>query len=303
MKFHQTLLARRSYFSFIFWGVILLAIFLFFKIVLGGGEKILLSRTNLLKVDWPTDLEFCGEKVPLDDFYVRESWEKEFLVTLASDYQNILYLKRAPKYFPTIESELKQRGLPDDLKYLAVAESALREDVTSSAGAVGLWQFVPATAEKYGLRVDDAIDERNNFEKSTPAALDYLEFLHEKFSSWTLAAAAYNSGENGLARRIDEQLVDDYYDLYLNDETSRYLFRILAVKEIMRDPEKYGYELDDGDYFAWPKFAVQTVVGPVADLAQFASENATTLRAIKELNPWIVGNSLPSGSFDVKIAR
>ncbi len=303
MKFHPTLLARRSYFSFIFWGVILLAIFLFFKIVLGGGEKILLSRTNLLKVDWPTDLEFCGEKVPLDDFYVRESWEKEFLVTLASDYQNILYLKRAPKYFPAIESELKKRGLPDDLKYLAVAESALREDVASSAGAVGLWQFVPATAEKYGLRVDDAIDERNNFEKSTPAALDYLEFLHEKFGSWTLAAAAYNSGENGLARRIDEQLVDDYYDLYLNDETSRYLFRILAVKEIMRDPEKYGYELDDGDYFAWPKFEVQTVVGPVADLAQFASENATTLRAIKELNPWIVSNSLPSGSFDVKIAR
>lgn len=303
MKFHSTPLARRSYFPFIFWGAVLLAIFLFFKIVLGGGEKILLSRTNLLKVDWPKQLEFCDEKVPLDDFYIREAWEKEFLVSLASDYQNILYLKRAPKYFPEIETELKKRGLPDDLKYLAVAESALREDAASSAGAVGLWQFVPETARNYGLRVDDKIDERNNFEKATPAALDYLEFLHTKFDSWTLAAAAYNSGENGLARRINEQLVNDYYDLYLNDETSRYLFRILAIKEIMQSPEKYGYELDDADYFAWPDFKVQTVNGPIADLAVFATENSTTLRALKELNSWIVGNSLPSGSFDVKIAR
>lgn len=289
--------------ALIFWGVVFLGLFLFFKVFLGGGEKILLSPTKLLKVDWPSSLEFAGEKVPLDDFYVREAWEKEFLVLLASDYQNVLYLKRASKYFPLIESELEKRGLPDDLKYIAVAESALRENVRSSAGALGLWQFIASTGRNYGLRVDGTIDERNNFEKATPAALNYLEFLYEKFDSWTLAAAAYNAGENGLARRIDEQFVSDYYDLYLNDETSRYLFRILAIKEIMSDPEKYGYELDDDSFFVWPDFEVRTVVGPISDLAAFAAENSTTLRALKELNPWIVGSSLPSGSFTLKIAR
>lgn len=302
MRFHTTSLASRSRFPLFFWGILALIVFLFFKIVLGGGEKILLSKTNLIAVEWPASLEFCGEEIPLDDFYIREAWEKEFLVLLASDYQNILYLKRSAKYFPTIEFELEKRGLPDDLKYLAVAESALRESVSSSAGAVGLWQFIASTAKNWGLRVDNIIDERNNFEKSTPAALDYLEFLYAKFDSWTLAAAAYNSGENGLSRRINEQLVESYYDLYLNDETSRYLFRILAIKEIMSDPEKYGYELDDADYFAWPDFEIRTVVGPI-ELAEFASENATTLRAIKELNPWIVGASLPNGSFVIKITN
>ena len=287
-----------------FWklGAILFFVFLVFEIF-SGSKKIILSRTNLTAVEWPRAIEFCGEPVPLDDFYIRESWEKEFLVLLASDYQNILYLKRAPKFFPTIESELTARDLPDDLKYLAVAESALREDVRSSAGAVGIWQFVAGTARDWGLRVDDAIDERNNFEKATPAALDYLQFLHDKFDSWTLAAAAYNSGENGLARRLDEQNVAEYYDLYLNNETSQYLFRILAIKEIMTDPKKYGLEIADETKFAWPDFEVKNVIGPIPDLANFASENRTTLRAVKELNPWVVGENLPSGSFYLKIER
>lgn len=256
-----------------------------------------------MKIDWPSDLEFCGEKIPFDDFYIREAWEKEFLVTLASDFQNILYLKRAPKYFPLIESELARRNLPDDLKYLAVAESALRDDVRSSAGAEGIWQFIPATAQRYGLRVDSEIDERNNFEKATPAALNYLEFLHQKFDSWSLAAAGYNAGENGIKRRLDEQNVVDYHDLYLNEETSRYIFRILAIKEIMNSPKKYGYEISEDGFFDWPELELKTVVGPIGDLADFATENGTTLRAIKELNPWIVGDSLPSGSFKVKIVK
>jgi membrane-bound lytic murein transglycosylase D len=303
MKFHTTPQQRKINFSFVFWIGVLLLAFLFFKIILGGGDKILFSQSKLMKIDWPTDLEFAGEKVPLDDFYIREAWEKEFLVILASDFQNILYLKRAPKYFPLIESELRQRDLPEDLKYLAVAESALREAVRSHAGAEGIWQFIPATGQRYGLRVDSEIDERKNFEKATPAALNYLTFLHDKFDSWTLAAAAYNAGENGIARRLGEQNVGDYYDLYLNDETSRYLFRILAIKEIMQDPEKYGYEVSENAVFAWPELETRTVVGPVDDLADFATENGTTLRALKELNPWIVGDSLPSGSFKVKIAR
>ncbi|MFH1545834.1 MAG: lytic transglycosylase domain-containing protein [Patescibacteria group bacterium] len=288
-------------FKFTLWGFALLAIFLLFRMF--GGEKILLSQSKLIRVDWPTHLEFCGEEVPLEDFYIREAWEREFLIALARDYQNILYLKRAPKYFPLIESELEKRGLPDDLKFLAVAESALIENARSSAGAEGIWQFIPETAQRYGLRVDGEIDERKNFEKATPAALDYLEFLHEKFDSWTLAAAAYNAGENGIARRLDEQMVGDYYDLYLNEETSRYLFRILAIKEIMNSPKKYGYKITENGFFAWPNLELKTVVGPIGDLAAFARENSTTLRALKELNPWIAGDGIPSGSFRVKIPR
>lgn len=303
MKFHTTLPSRKLSPRYIFWGGIIFAIFLVFKIVFGGGEKILFSQSKLMKIDWPQDLEFCGEKVPIEDFYVREAWEKEFLITLASDFQNILYLKRSSKYFPLIESELKKRNLPDDLKYLAVAESALREKVRSSAGAEGIWQFISTTAQQYGLRVDGFVDERNNFEKATPAALTYLEFLYQKFDSWTLAAAAYNAGENGIARRLGEQSVQGYYQLYLNEETSRYLFRILAIKEIMKSPEKYGYKINKKGFFAWTEVEIKTVVGPIADLVNLAKENKTTLRALKELNPWIVGTELPSGSFRVKVAR
>jgi hypothetical protein len=295
---NDSLLSRRIFQVAVVFFVLLVVFGIF-----TGAKKILLSQTGLLAVDWPTELEFCGERVPLDDFYIREDWEREFLLVLAQDYQNILYLKRAPKYFPLIESELKARNLPEDLKYIAVAESALREEITSSAGAQGVWQFVPATAQHYGLRVDKEIDERNNVEKATVAAFAYFEFLYNKFGNWTLAAAAYNSGENGLARRMEEQEVGNYYDLYLNSETSRYLFRILAIKEIMQHPEKYGYDLSKADNFAWPDFEIRNVIGPIADLSIWAKENSTNLRTIKELNPWIVGNTLPSGSWKVKIMK
>ena len=282
--------------------IIFAFLFVFF-IWLGGGKKLILTKPDLLTVDWPDSLEFCGEEVPLDDFYVREAWEREFLITLAQDYQNILYLKRAPKYFPAIEAELRSRDLPEDLKYLAVAESALREKIRSSAGAEGIWQFIPETARRYGLQVDDSIDERRHFEKATNSALNYLSFLNNKFDSWTLAAASYNAGENGIARRITEQEVESYYDLYLNDETSRYLFRILAIKEIMQDPEKYGYELDESDYFQYPNFKIVNLNKSINDLANWAVRNNTTLRKIKELNPWIVGNNLPEGNWNLKVAE
>ena len=292
----------RSYSRLITWGIALVVLFFVFQL-LGSGEKLLLQQSNLLKVDWPEKLEFCGEEVPLDDFYVREAWEREFLITLARDYQNILYLKRAPKYFPSIESELNRRELPDDLKYVAVAESALLENARSSAGAEGLWQFIPSTAQRYGLQVDEQIDERRNFEKATPASLDYFEFLFHKFDSWTLAAAAYNAGENGIERRLGEQHVGGYYDLYLNSETSRYLFRILAIKEIMRDPVKYGYELSPESAFTWPEYQLEIVTDSIGDLAQWAREKNTTLRAVKELNPWIVSDWIPEGNWKVKVPK
>lgn len=267
-----------------------------------SGNKVLIDHKNLLAVPWPTELEFAGEPVPLTDFYIREAWEKEFLVALSQDYQNILYLKRSAKFFPLIEAELRARDLPDDLKYLAVAESALKEFSTSSAGAAGIWQFIADTARRYGLRVDNEVDERRHFEKATRAALTYLTFLHNKFDNWTLATAGYNLGENGLARRIENQGVETYYDLYLNSETSQYLFRILAIKTIMEDPTTYGYELAESDYFAWPDYKLKSV-NRVSDLTEFAHENDTTLRTLKELNRWIVGDSLPDGEWQVKVVK
>lgn len=265
-----------------------------------SGSRMLFGHKDLLAVPWPNELDFAGEPVPLNDFYVRENWEREFLLNLSQDYQNLLYLKRVPKFFPMIETELKKRGMPDDLKYIAVAESGLREDVTSSAQAVGLWQFVPGTARDYGLRVDESIDERRDAEKATSRALDYLTFLHNKFGSYTLAAAAYNVGENALAREIVRQDVPSYYDLYLNSETSRYLFRILAIKQIMQDPESYGYDLSSRDYFAWPKFHIVTA-GSIEDLAAWAKKQGSNLRAIKELNAWIVGSNLPAGEWQIRV--
>ncbi len=267
-----------------------------------SGSQILIAHKDLLAVPWPQDLEFAGESVPLDDFYIREAWEKEFLVALSRDYQNILYLKRAPKFFPTIESELAARGLPDDLKYLAVAESALKETSTSSAGAAGVWQFIPATGERFGLTVNDEVDERRHFKKATNSALDYLDYLNRKFDNWTLAAAAYNMGENGLARRIEDQGVNEYYELYLHSETSAYLFRILAIKTIMENPAEYGYELSANDYFTWPDYS-EISTGAIADLASWAREQGTTLRALKELNPWLISTNLPTGDWTLRVPR
>jgi len=265
-----------------------------------GGSRILLGK-NLLTVPWPSSIDLAGEPVPLDDFYVREAWEKEFLVNLDQDYQNLLYLKRSAKYFPEIERKLAEHDLPDDLKYLAVAESGLREQASSSAGAAGIWQFIPATARQYGLRVDDEIDERHDFDKSTDAAIDYLTKLYRQFGSWSLAAAAYNRGENGLARDMQRQQVNDYYHLYLNSETARYVFRILAIKQIMADAAEYGYDLGADDYFVWPDTHDIAVSESVPDLARFAVEHDSNLRTLKELNPWIVGNTLPRGAWHVRL--
>lgn len=266
-----------------------------------GGSRVLIGK-DLLAVPWPDTLDFAGEEVPLTTFHVREEWEKQFLILLNQDYQNLLYLKRSAKYFPAIEVELARRDMPDDLKYLAVAESALRETAASGAGAAGIWQFMPTTARDYGLRVDDAVDERLHTDKATNAALTYLTKLHRQFGDWALAAAAYNRGENGLLRDMESQGITDYYDLYLNSETGSYLFRILAIKQIMQDPAAYGYELDEDDYFKIP--ATRSVsVTEVEDLANWARQQGSTLRAVKELNPWIVGRSLPVGNYAVKVPR
>ncbi len=285
----------------ILWSVFFIVLAFFIGQIFGmRGGIIFVGKKDLLSVEWPEELEFAGEAVPLEKEHIREAWEKDFLILLSQDYQNILYLKRAPKYFPHIEEELAKRNLPEDLKYIAVAESGLIARSQSSAGAGGIWQFMPSTARERGLIVGKGIDERRHFEKSTQTALDYLEFIQERMNSWTLTAAAYNAGYNKIRLRLAEQEVDDYYDLNLNKETSRYLFRILAIKEIMEHPEKYGYELKSKDHFRWPKYEVK-MVEAIENLVTWAKENGTTIRAIKEINPWILGDSLPDGSWTIKV--
>lgn len=249
----------------------------------------------------PDRASWAGEELPLQVWYVREAFDREVLINSLGDYQTALYLKRAPKYFPFIEAELEKRGMPDDLKYLSVAESGLREVVASSAGAAGLWQFMPDTARRYGLRVDADIDERLHFEKATLAALSYLSDLYRQFGSWHLAAAAYNRGENGLAGDIERNQQSKYTDLQLNSETANYIFRIAGIAEVMRDPARFGFEIDSSQAFGWPAFENRLVTGPVDDLAGWARGQGSTLRAVRELNPWILKSSLPAGSWQVRV--
>ncbi len=280
--------------------LLLFGMFIVF-VTLFRSNSFVLNKSNLLTVPWPEKVDFAGEMVPLHDFEVRERWEKYFLIALAQDYQNILYLKRAPKYFPYIEEELQKRGLPDDLKYIAVAESALISTSTSSASAAGIWQFIPSTGASYNLQINDDVDERRHYEKATIAALDYLEFVYGKFNNWTLTAASFNAGQNKIRQRLSEQKVDSFYDLYLNPETSGYLFRILAIKEIMEHPQDYGYDFRPDDMgFDWPDLKVEEV-RQIEDLAQWAKERGTTYRSVKSLNPWILGRSLGEGEWKVKV--
>jgi len=269
----------------------------------GSSELSLIpSLVSSLKVD--PALEFCGVKVPLETHEVRERFEKELLLTLWNRSQVILWLKRSRRYLPHIEQTLKQNGLPDDIKYVAVAESALLPHVGSGKGAIGFWQFMPDTGRKYGLNIDEYVDERRNLFSSTAAAARYLNELYQKFGSWELAVAAYNMGEAGLVAEIIEQETNNYYQLYLPLETQRYIFRILSVKLILMDPQKYGFKLVDDDYY--PPFTFDTVQvdcrqeTPIRIIAQSAN---TYFKAIKDLNPELRGHYLREGTHIILVPK
>ena len=243
----------------------------------------------------PSNLDFSGEAVPLDQPDIRERLDKELLVNTYWQSNMILLLKRANKYFPTIEPILEEEGVPDDFKYLAVIESAL-ENVRSPKGAKGFWQIMPGTAKEYGLEVNLNVDERYHIEKSTRVACTYLKKAKERLGSWTLAAASYNRGMNGTERLLSNQLSENYYDLLLNSETSRYVFRILAVKEIMSNPSAYGFIFDAEDlYQPIPvrKIGLDTAIG---NIAQFAKEQSINYKILKIHNPWLIQNHLNNRS-------
>ncbi len=251
-------------------------------------------------------LEFAGEQVPIKNPDVAERLEREMIINTYQHTSTLLHLKLASRYLPRVEQIFKEEGIPDDLKYLAVAESSLRNAV-SSAGAKGIWQFRDAAAKDLGLTINDYVDERNHFEKSTRAACKYLRQLKSKFNTWSLACAAYNMGPGALASSLNEQGESSYYDLNLNDETNRYVFRIIAIKEIMKSPEQYGYYLNSADYYApHNQFKEITIDSSITSLSDFAHQQGITYRKLKVFNPWLLKNNLPNKnktSFTLRIPK
>jgi len=260
------------------------------------------SLIDSVRVNGP--LDFCGEPVPLERQDVLERLEKELLLTLWGRPQVILWLKRYPRYMPHIEKMLAAEKLPNDLKYLAVIESALRPHAGSPKGAVGFWQFTRSTGRKYGLMVDARKDQRRNLFHSTRAALEYLKFLHDDLGSWALAAAAYNMGEEGLKAEILAQETGDYYSLYLYLETQRYLFRAIAAKIILTDPGRYGFKVTATDVYPLLEFdTVAVEFEQNVDIQVLARAAETNFKTIKELNPEIRGHYLAPGSHQVMIPK
>lgn len=250
----------------------------------------------------PNHLDLCGEAVPLEVQEVRERLDREFTIVVYNHAQVYLWLKRMQRYFPWLEKETGRNGLPDDLKYVAVAESDLQLSASSPAGAVGPWQFIRSTGINYGLAQSESLDERRDFERSTQCAFRYLRDLRGMFQSWTLAIAGYNCGERRVSDEIKRQKVNDYYALKLPLETERYIFRILAIKEVLSHPEKYGYVLPVGA--GYPEVAVDRVdVAAPCDLpVQAVAELAgITYREFKNLNPALTAHSLPQGMHTLRL--
>lgn len=243
----------------------------------------------------PDQLEFAGEEVPLHLFDVREALDRELLSNMYFHSQTIRLIKLSHRYFPQVTPILDSMGIPEDFKYLMVAESNLSNAV-SPAGAVGFWQLVKGTASDYGLEVNSEVDERYHLEKATMAASEYLLESHEKYGSWTMAAASYNAGRRGIDRQTNRQKLDNYYDLLLNEETARYLFRVLALKLIMEDPDTYGIQISLDDVYEPVPFYTVTVDGPVVDFADFAFEHHTNYKMLKFLNPWLRDNNLTNAA-------
>jgi len=234
----------------------------------------------------PKKATFSGEHVPLDRYYVREDFDRELLVNTYWHSSTILLLKRANRWFPVVEPMLKEYGVPDDFKYLALIESGFTK-VVSPRGAAGYWQLMEKTAKELGLEVNDYVDERYNIELSTKAACEYFCDSYDEYKNWTLVAAAYNAGKRRITESLEDQKVDNYYDLYLNEETSRYIYRILAAKTIYADPAKYGFNLDPSDLYPPLPYSIVEVNKTVSDLIAFAHENKISYHMLKEFNPWL----------------
>ncbi|WP_299887734.1 lytic transglycosylase domain-containing protein [uncultured Lacinutrix sp.] len=258
-------------------------------------EKKIINDYNVYALQVPDYLDFAGEQVPLSNPDILERMDKELLVNTYWQSNGLLMFKRAQKYFPIIEPILAKHGIPDDFKYLAVIESGLT-NAKSPAGASGFWQIMKATGREHGLEVNGNVDERYNLEKATEVACKYLNKSKSRLGTWTLAAAAYNAGNYGISKRLKAQKVNTYYDLLLGEETGRYVFRIIALKEILSNPNKYGFNFRDKDLYSeipTYKVAVDTAV---KDFAQFAKGFGINYKILKLHNPWLRQNVLNNKS-------
>ena len=257
-------------------------------------DKVKNNKTDIVyeAPDLPTELSFASEKVPLERWDVKERFDREMLFNYYNQ-ANILYLlKLSNRYFPIISERLKANGVPDDFKYLCVAESNLLSGATSRVGATGFWQFMNNTAPGYGLEVNSQVDHRSDIEKSTDAACKYLKQAYARFGSWTAAAASYNCGMGGYNGQAEYQGTTNYYELLLPEETNRYIFRILAFKHLLENAESLGFKLDDAEKYHPVPFRELVVTQSIPNLAAFARQNGTTYKMLRQMNPWLKGKSL-----------
>ncbi|MDX9880749.1 MAG: lytic transglycosylase domain-containing protein [Prolixibacteraceae bacterium] len=255
-------------------------------------------------VPLPEELNFAGEQVPLERFDVTESLDRELLSNAYFHSQTIRFLKMAPRYFSIIDPILKENGVPADFKYLCLAESNFDERAVSPAGAVGLWQFMKNTATEYGLEINKEVDERYHIEKTTAAACKYLLESYQKYGSWALVAASYNAGRSFISNQAERQKTNGYYDLLLGEETARYVFRIMALKIIMENPEKYGFQVPDKEKYPVIETKTIGITGAVPNFADFAKQHSISYKMLKQFNPWLRESYLtnPSGkTYQVKI--
>ena len=255
-------------------------------------RQTVVTKTVFRSVEIPDSATFAGERVPLGRFDVKEALDRELIVNSYFHSQTIRLIKLAPRYFRIIEPILEEEGVPDDFKFLAVAESGLDPRAVSYAGAVGFWQFLRGTAGDYGLEINGEVDERYHVERSTYAACDYLKDAYEKFGSWTMVAAAYNAGMRGVERQAERQKENNYYDLLFVEETQRYVFRIIALKLVLEDPERYNFIIGDEEKYPIIETKDVVVQGPVEDFAEFAQEYGINYKLLKDFNPWLRENYL-----------
>ncbi|MEO9569971.1 MAG: lytic transglycosylase domain-containing protein [Polaribacter sp.] len=285
---------------------ILIVTFLFYNAInkSEADPKTSTHKTYKIKsLELPNNLNLAGERVPLEISDVRERMDRELLVNTYWQSNGLLLIKRANKYFPILEPLLKKYDLPDDFKYLALAESAFIDE-TSSAGAAGMWHFMKTTGKEFGLEINKNVDERYNIEKSTKVAAEYLKKSKERFNSWTLAAAAYNAGNYGISKRLKTQEVDSYYDALLPDETERYVFRIIALKEVISNPKKYGFVYEEKDLYTLAKTRTIKVDTAISNITRFAKKFGLTYKEFKIHNAWLRENKLNNKSrklYEIKI--
>lgn len=247
------------------------------------------SRDSLYSVrpfKLPDEVTFAGERMPLENFDTRESLEREILTSAYRHSSTILIIKKANRYLPMIEKILKQNNIPEDFKYLVAAESEYA-NVTSPAGATGFWQIMATTGKEEGMEINEMVDERYDVEKATQFACDFFKKSYQKYGNWTLAAASYNGGRGGIDNQIEIQNQKNYYDLLLNDETARYIFRVVAYKLIINDPLNYGFDISREDLYPEMKYYEIKVDSAIPDLAKFADKYNTNYKMLKYLNPWL----------------